>query len=214
MLKSECPNCGSPVSAFASSCGVCGAPNRARFGAYAVMGSVVALVVAIAFAGVLVVRWQQSGGGGGTGPVDYNWLSTAMTDCDAEAQKTPDTLHFLVVPMLSAPSDDAAWKAASLNDIGNAILLRQRDTLDGLKDQSLVISTDQYEFSVRDEKTSAIYKWTPSVGVKKFLVAGGVQIQEFKVQFKTQQRKNENEWGAPFVHNKGTCYWVNAIIGN
>ena len=55
---------------------------------------------------------------------------------------------------------------------------------------------------------------SPSVGVKKFLVAGGVQIQEFKVQFKTQQRKNENEWGAPFVHSKGTCYWVNAIIGH
>ena len=81
-------------------------------------------------------------------------------------------------------------------------------------DQSLVISTDQYEFSVRDEKTSAVYKWTPSVGVKKFLVAGGVQIQEFKVQFKTQQRKSDNEWGSPFVHNKGTCYWVNAIVGN
>jgi len=215
MLKSECPNCGSVVSAFAWSCGACGAPNRARFGAFAVVGSVAALVVAIVFAGVLVLRWQQ-GAGGGTGPADYTWLATAMSDCDAEAQKTPDTLHFLVVPMLSAPSDDAAWKAASLNDIGNGVLLRQRDTLEGLADQSLVISTDQYEFSVRDEKTSAIYKWTPSVGVKKFLVAGGVQIQEFKVQFKTQQRKNESEWGAgaPFVNSKGTCYWVNAIIGH
>jgi hypothetical protein len=213
MLKSECPNCGSPVSAFASQCGACGAPNRARFGAFAIVGAVVALLVAIVFAGVLVVRWQQSGGGG-TSAGDYGWLATAMTDCDAEAQKTPDTLHFLVVPMLSAPSDDAAWRKASLNDIGNAILLRQRDTLDGLADQSLVISTDQYEFSVRDEKTSAIYKWTPSVGVKKFLVAGGVQIQEFKVQFKTQQRKSDNEWGQSFVHNKGTCYWVNAIVGN
>jgi len=213
MLKSECPNCGSPVSAFASSCGACGAPNRARFGAFAIVGAVVALLVAIVFAGALVVRWQQSGGSG-TGAGDYTWLATAMSDCDGEAQKVPDTLHFLVVPMLSAPSDDAHWKRVSLNDIGNAILLRQRDTLEGLADQSLVISTDQYEFSVRDEKTSAIYKWTPSVGVKKFLVAGGVQIQEFKVQFKTQQRKSDNEWGAPFVHSKGTCYWVNAIIGN
>ena len=212
MFKSECPNCGSPVSAFASSCGACGAPNRARFGAFAVVGAVVTLLVAIVLAGALVVHWQQ--GGDAAGPVDNAWLAGAMSDCDAEAQKTPDTLHFLVVPMLSAPSDDAHWKRASLNDIGNAILLRQRDTLEGLADQSLVISTDQYEFAVRDEKTSAVYKWTPSVGVKKFLVAGGVEIQEFKVQFKTQQRKSDNEWGSPFVHNKGTCYWVNAIIGN
>jgi len=212
MLNSECANCGSPVPVFASSCGACGAPNRARYGAFAVAGSAVALLVAIVLAAVLVIRWQQGGDAGGV--QDYSWLGTAMSDCDAEAQKAPDTLLFLVVPLLSAPSDDPQWKASSLNDIGNAILLKQRDTLDGLADQSLVIATDQYEFSVRDEKTSAVYKWSPSVGVKKFLVAGGVQIQEFKVQFKTRERNNENEWGAPFVHNKGTCYWVNAIIGH
>jgi hypothetical protein len=167
-------------------------------------------VVAIGFVVAVVLRGQQGAGG----PQDYAWLSGAMNDCDAEAQKTPDTLHFLVVPMLSAASDDAHWKSHSLNDIGNATLLRQRDTLEGLADQSLVVAPDQYEFAVRDEKTSAVYKWAPSVGVKKFLVAGGVQIQEFKVQFKTQQRKSENEWGAPFIHSKGTCYWVNAIIGH
>jgi hypothetical protein len=210
MLNSECPNCGSAVPVFASVCGACGVPNRARFGALAVAGSLIALVVAIGFVVAVVVRGQQVA----SGPQDYSWLSGAMTDCDAEAQKTPDTLHFLVVPMLSAASDDAHWKSHSLNDVGNATLLRQRDTLEGLADQSLVVAPDQYEFAVRDEKTSAIYKWAPSVGVKKFLVAGGVQIQEFKVQFKTQQRKSENEWGAPFVHNKGTCYWVNAIIGH
>ena len=210
MLKSECPNSGHAVPVFASVCGACGVPNSARLGAYAVAGSLMALLVAIGFVVAVILRGQQEAGG----PQDYAWLSGAMTDCDAEAQKAPDTLHFLVVPMLSAAADDALWKSRSLNDIGNATLLRQRDTLDGLADQSLVVATDQYEFSVRDEKTSAIYKWAPSVGVKKFLVAGGVQIQEFKVQFKTQHRKNDTEWGAPFVHSKGTCYWVNAIIGH
>jgi hypothetical protein len=211
MLKSECPNCGHAVPVFASFCGACGVPNRARLGAYAVAGSIMALLVAIGFVVAVILRGQQQEAGG---PQDYAWLGTAMTDCDAEAQKAPDTLHFLVVPMLSAAADDAHWKSHSLNDIGNATLLRQRDTLEGLADQSLVIATDPYEFSVRDEKTSAVYKWAPSVGVKKFLVAGGVQVQEFKVQFKTQQRKNDTEWGAPFVHSKGTCYWVNAIIGH
>jgi hypothetical protein len=210
MLNSECPNCGNAVPVLASSCAACGVPNRARLGAMAVVGSLIALVVAIGFVVAVILRGQQET----AGPQDYTWLSGAMTECDAEAQKAPDTLHFLVVPMLSAATDDAHWKSHSLNDIGNATLLRQRDTLEGLADQSLVIATGQYEFSVRDEKTSAVYKWAPSTGVKKFLVAGGVQIQEFKVQFKTQQRKSENEWGAPFVHSKGTCYWVNAIIGH
>jgi len=211
MLKSECPNCGHPVPVFASFCGACGVPNSARLGAYAVVGALMALLVAIGFVVAVIVRGQQETA---SGPQDFAWLSGAMNDCDAEAQKTPDTLHFLVVPMLSAAADDAHWKSHSLNDIGNATLLRQRDTLEGLGDQSLVIAPDQYEFAVRDEKSSAIYKWAPSVGVKKFLVAGSVQIQEFKVQFRTQQRKSDAEWGAPFVHNKGTCYWVNAIIGH
>ena len=210
MLNSECPNCGHAVPVFASFCGACGVPNSARLGAYAVVGALMALLVAIGFVVAVILRGSQETGG----PQDFAWLSGAMTDCDAEAQKAPDTLHFLVVPMLSAAADDAHWKSHSLNDIGNATLLRQRDTLEGLADQSLVIAPDQYEFSVRDEKSSAIYKWAPSVGVKKFLVAGSVQIQEFKVQFRTQQRKNDTEWGAPFVHNKGTCYWVNAIIGH
>jgi hypothetical protein len=209
MFNSECPNCGNAVPVFASACAACGVANRARIGALAVAGSLVALLLAIGFVVAVVLRGQQE-----AGPQDYAWLGSAMTDCDAEAQKATETLHFLVVPMLSAASDDAHWKSRSLNDIGNATLLRQHDTLEGLADQSLVVATDQYEFSVRDEKTSAVYKWAPSVGVKKFLVAGGVQIQEFKVQFKTQQRKSENEWGAPFVHSKGTCYWVNAIIGH
>jgi hypothetical protein len=209
MFNSECPNCGNAVPVFASACAACGVANRTRLGALAVAGSLVALLLAIGFVVAVFLRGQQE-----AGPQDYAWLGSAMTDCDAEAQKATETLHFLVVPMLSAASDDAHWKSRSLNDIGNATLLRQRDTLEGLADQSLVVATDQYEFSVRDEKTSAVYKWAPSVGVKKFLVAGGVQIQEFKVQFKTQQRKSENEWGAPFVHSKGTCYWVNAIIGH
>jgi hypothetical protein len=210
MLNSECPNCGHAVPVFASFCGACGVPNGARLGAYAVVGALMALLVAIGFVVAVILRGQQGSGG----PQDFAWLSGAMSDCDAEAQKAPDPLHFLVVPMLSAASDDPHWKSHSLNDIGNATLLRQRDTLEGLADQSLVIAPDQYEFAVRDEKSSAIYKWAPSVGVKKFLVAGGVQIQEFKVQFRTQQRKSDTEWGAPFVHSKGTCYWVNAIIGH
>lgn len=210
MIKSKCPNCGKLVPVFASSCGACGAPTRSRIGAIAVAGSLVALLAAVAVAAVIVLRWQQET----EGAQDFSWLSKAMTDCDAEAEKAPDTLHFLVVPMLSAPADDALWRRNSLNDIGNAILLRQRETLEGLADQSLVIATEEYEFSVRDEKTNAVYKWSPSVGVKKFLVTGGAQIQEFKIQFKTRQKPTESEWGAPFLHNKGTCYWVNAIVGH
>jgi len=209
MITTDCPNCGHAVLAFAGSCRHCGAPNRTRVGALAVAGALLLLIVAVAATLVAIVRWQQMSTGD-----EFAWLTTAMEECDAEAEKTPDTLRYLVVPMTSGPDDDAAWRAKSLNDVGNAILLNQRETLDGLRSAGLRISTERYEFSVRDEATSAIYKWTPSVGVKKFLIPNAAQIKDFKVQFKTRERTSDSEWGATFVHRSGTCYWVNAIIGH
>src|SRR5262245_54247731 len=182
MITTDCPNCGHAILAFAGSCRHCGAPNRTRVGALAVVGAVLLLITAVAVALVAMLRWQQTSTG-----EEFAWLVTAMEECDAEAEKTPDTLRYLVVPMASAEGEDSAWRARSLNDVGNAILLSQRETLDGLRSAGLRISTERYEFSVRDEATSAIYKWTPSVGVKKFLIPNGAKIVDFKVQFKTQQ---------------------------
>lgn len=209
MATTDCPNCGNALFILAGSCKHCGAPNRARLGALAVVGALLLLIVAVGIATIVILRWDRI-----STPTDFTWLTTAMEGCDAEAAKAPDTLHFLVIPMASAPDDDEAWKAKSLNDIGNAILLTQRETLDGLMGGSLRISTEQYEFNMRDEKTSALYKWTPSVGVKKFLIPDAAQVTEFKVQFKTRQKTDDAAWGAVFQHRKGTCYWVNAIIGN
>jgi len=207
MLSADCQTCGNPVPVFAAACRHCGAPNAARLGALAVAGSLLLLVAAIAMAAIVVARWQSQ-------PGDFTWLTKAMTDCDAEAEKAPATVHFLVVPMASAPADNEHWKEKSLNDIGNAVLLTQRDTLDGLAEGTLWISAEQYEFSVRDEASGGIYKLSPSVGVKKFLVPDADQIKAFKVQFKTPQQANEAAWGAAFQHRQGTCYWVNAVIGH
>jgi hypothetical protein len=210
MITTDCTNCGHAVLVFAGSCQRCGAANRSRLGALAVAGSLVLLLVAVGVAAVAFIRWQ----GGGTGREDLAWLTTAMHECDVEAEKAPDTIHFLVVPMASLATDDATWRAKSLNDIGNAILLTQSDTLDGLKSGSLRLANEEYEFIMRDETTNAHYKWTPSVGVKKFLIPNATQVTGYKVQFKTRHRTNDAQWGATFEHRKGSCYWVNAIIAN
>jgi hypothetical protein len=208
MITTECQNCGNPVFAFASSCERCGTPNRARLGAFAVAGSLVLLVVAVAVAAFVILRWHR------ISVDDFAWVEKAMQECDAEAANAPETLRFLVIPMVSSPADDEGWRTKSLNDIGNAILLNQSDTLDALKGGSLRISTERYEFAMRDEATSAVYRWSPSVGVKKFLTGDAPQIRRFRVQFKTPRKTNDAEWGATFEHQAGTCYWVNAIIGN
>jgi hypothetical protein len=210
MLITHCSNCGKAVSLFAGSCRRCGARNRTRLGALAVAGSLLLLIVALGIAAVVVLRWERIA----AVPGDFSWLTKAMEECDGEAAKAPDTLHFLVIPIAALPADDEEWRRKSLNDIGNAILLTQREMLDGLQGERLRISTEKYEFGMRDEKTNAVYKWTPSVGVKKFLIPDSGQVTEFKIQFKTSQKTDDAAWGAVFQHRKGTCYWVNAIIGN
>ena len=117
MLTADCQTFGYPVPILASARGRCGAPNATRLGALAVAGSLLLLVAAIAIAAVIVIRWERLP----VAPGDFTWLTKAMAECDAEAEKEPATVHFLVVPMASAPADDGRWKAKSLNDIGNAI---------------------------------------------------------------------------------------------
>ena len=200
------------VPAFAQSCGRCGAPNRARLPAFAVAGSLLVLIVAIAVAAFVILRGVRIEEPSGPGD-DFAWLRTAMDDCDAEATKTPTMLHFLVVPMVSNAVDDRDWRAKSLNDIGNAILLNQQMTLEALTSGTLRLSKEQYDFRMRDEATNDVYKWTLSTGVKKFITPDAEGIKNFKVQFRTA-RRSDDQWGAAFVHESGTCYWVNAIIGN
>jgi hypothetical protein len=217
MIATDCPSCGEPVSTFAKSCAHCGAPNPARRAGFLVAGALVLLLVAVAVATTALLRWHRTSVPDGTATTapgeDFGWLSTAMRDCDTDAAKNLDTLYFLVIPLKAVTGDDESWRKRSLNDIGNATLLNSEVALDSLKDGSLQLSSEQYVFAIRDDKTSTIYKWSPSSGAKRFSTADSDAIDGFKVQFVTRQKSDDSNWGAIFTRRKGNCYRVNAIIG-
>jgi len=215
MLKSDCPNCGEAVAIFSRSCAHCGAYNTSRRAAIAVTASLSALVVAVGIAVFTVFSWQRAPGGADQQvSEDFTWLETAMKDCDEVAAKAPESLYFLVIPLASAPEDDESWRRISLNDLGNALLLKADAALEGLKQGNLVLSGERYRFNIRDEATNTIFKWSPSSGVKRFSSNEAASIDNFRVQMLTDERTNENAWGAAFIRQKGTCYWVNAIVGH
>lgn len=222
MITTECPSCGGGVLLFTRACIRCGARNKARTVAIAIATALSILVVAGGVATIAFLRGQLPVGAeqrpaASTPPAsgdEFSWLSAAMAECDAEAAKEASTLEFLVIPLKSAPGNAGQWRRKSLNDIGNAILLTADDTLDGLKRGTLSLSAEQYLFSIRDEATGIIYKWSPSTGVKKFLTADADSIAQFKVQFQLGDKTSDANWGAAFVRRKGNCYWVNAILGN
>jgi hypothetical protein len=147
----------------------------------------------------------------GTGG-DFVWLETAMKQCDEQATKDAKALHYLVIPLVDEPRDEPGWRRISINDIGNAILINSEDMLAGLRRKALRVSTDTYTFSVRNEATKDVLTWKPSTGVRKFVVNDAAGIEDFRVQFQSQDPARAINWGATFARQPGNCYWVNAIL--
>jgi hypothetical protein len=143
---------------------------------------------------------------------DLGWLEGAMKECDEQAAKEPKGLHYLVIPLTDEPRDEPGWRRISTNDIGNAILINSEDMLAGLRRKALRISTDQYVFSARNEKTRDVLTWKPSSGVRKFVVNDATGIEQFRVQFQSDDASRAINWGSTFVREAGSCYWVNAIL--
>jgi hypothetical protein len=217
MIRSDCPNCGSEVGFLARTCGRCGAPNPARRNGVIVIAAVAVLGVAIVVAAAVALRSagqpepgaaEQRAAAAG----DFSWLEKALKDCDAEAAKLENALHFLVTPLVDEPTDEAGWRRISTNDIGNAILIKSEDMLAGLKRKALRLSTDQYVFSARVEASKAVLTWKPAVGVKKFVYENAADMTDFRVQFQPRDASRAPNWGAPFKRLAGNCYWVNAIL--
>jgi hypothetical protein len=210
----ECPNCGGTVSTFARSCVHCGAPNRARRGGLMVAGALGVFLVAVGAAAIAALSWlwHTAGDDQPLADDDLTRLSTAMHECEDDASKNLGAIYFIVIPLTADTNDLLQWRAKSLNDIGNGILLSSTSALDGLKEKTLKLSSEQYVFGIRDQ-AKVIYKWKASRGVARFSTADADSIASFNIQFLAGAGARETEWGAGFARQKGNCYWVNAIIG-
>jgi hypothetical protein len=215
MISTLCRNCGARVRKWAAACSRCGAPNpaRRRFVVVAALSLVLLAVVGAALvvlANGVLSRREPAAIQGADG--NYAWLETAMKQCDAQAASNAKGLHYLVTPLIDEPRDDTGWRRISINDIGNAILIKSVDMLAGLRRKALRISGDEYVFSARNEKTKDILTWKPSKGVRKFVINEASDIEEFKIQFQSTDAARAINWGASFVRQPGNCYWVNAIL--
>ncbi len=224
-IGGDCPNCGAPIGVFAQACPDCGAPLGLRPGGMMVGGALVILAAAVVLALVVVLRGRQLTAATETGATadeqiaatsseDFSWLATAMSGCDAAARAQPDAIHFLVTPLVSVAKDIEPLRAKSINDKGDAILLRAEDALDGLKTGTLRIYPADYGFVIFDSVTNTVLKWRPAAGVLKLSTTAAGALSTFNVQLRTARSGNDPEWGGSFTRQNGTCYWVNAIVSH
>ena len=169
----KCQRCGAAVSSFARSCPRCNAPNLPSL--VAAMATLAAVVLA---GGLIALGWHTFRSAGAPSAQDapsasdavtargYDWIVTAMAECEEEAKLRTEALHFLIVPVTSTGRSLPGWSPNAIGTIGEAVaLLHSADTVIGLRNGALVLYQKPVTFAVSDPATNTVYKWKPAVGV-------------------------------------------------
>jgi hypothetical protein len=136
-----------------------------------------------------------------------------MSDCDTAAAQDPDSLYFLVLPLVPTNRSDHDWRAIALQTVGNAyLLLSAKDALDGLRDRRLVLRPDRYTFSVLDSVSGATYSWTSATGISRLARRDSGAVKTLKLGFDFTPTQAGAQWSAEFKRDRGTCYWVTVLV--
>jgi hypothetical protein len=148
-----------------------------------------------------------------TPSTDLAAITKAMSDCDAEAIRVPDQLHFLVLPMLPAKAAENDWRTLALQEVGNTfLLLSAKDALDGLRDGKLVVRDGRYTFSVLDSATGQTYSWTSATRIARLSRPAPKEVKSLKLGFDFSAAQGGAQWSSEFRRDSGTCYWVSVLV--
>ena len=148
-----------------------------------------------------------------TPATDLAAITKAMSDCDAEAIKTPDQLHFLVLPLLPSKGAENDWRTLALQEVGNMfLLLSAKDALDGLRDGKLVVRDGRFTFSVLDSATGQSYSWTSATRIARLSRPAPTEVKSLKLGFDFSATRNGAQWSNEFRRDPGTCYWVSVLV--
>ncbi|HEY1540853.1 MAG TPA: hypothetical protein VGG01_00450 [Xanthobacteraceae bacterium] len=140
-------------------------------------------------------------------------VKKAMSDCDAAAANDPDTLYFLVLPLLRTDARDTNWKPAALQAVGsNYALLGGNDALDAMRDGKAKVRPGRYTFAVLDTHSGATYSWTSATGMINLARKGTGGVTTFKLGFDFSPTQVGAQWSAEFNRTHGTCYWVPVLV--
>ena len=152
-----------------------------------------------------------------TGPAadaasDYGWIVQAMAECDEEAKRKTDTLHFLIVPVTPTGRSLPGWSTDPIGNVGDvAVLLSSSDTMIGLRNQAFALYRKPLALAVSDPSTNTVWKWKPAVGVTA-LNSREIDAGSLKLGFEIPDLAKEMQWGPTIDLRKGTCYWINPLV--
>jgi len=146
-------------------------------------------------------------------PPDVAAVKKAMSDCDAAAAQDPDSLYFLILPLLPTHPGDHDWRPVALQTIGDAyMLLGANDALDGVRDGKLTVRPGRYTVSVLDTSSGATYSWTSATGMIRLARKDSGAVKTLKLAFDFSKTQTGPQWSAEFKRDLGTCYWVMPLV--
>lgn len=216
-----CQDCGARIGLLARRCLYCGEPNSALRTLAAVTLTVLLLAGAAALAFYVATREEPliraaspvpADAGTAAGSSDYAWLEAAMKQCDAQAERERDVLHFLIIPLLLQDRSQAEdLRSKALNVIGNATILTGDDMLAALRSGTLAIFQRPYVFTIRDEANQEMFRWEAATGVKWLTSKSAAGVQRFSMQVMPPDGPGGDAWGNPIDRQPGNCYWINAV---
>jgi hypothetical protein len=146
-------------------------------------------------------------------PPDLAAIKKAMSDCDTAAAHEPDSLYFLVVPLLPGNAANHDWRPVALQTIGAAyMLLGASDALDGLGDGKLTVRPGRYTFAVLDTASGMTYSWTSATAMSRLARKDSGSVKTLKVGFDFSPTQIGPQWSAEIKRAAGTCYWVMVLL--
>jgi len=146
-------------------------------------------------------------------PPDVPAIKKAMSDCDAAAAHAPDSLFFLILPLLPTHPGAGDWRPVALQTVGDAyMLIGANDALDGLRDGKLKVRPGRYTFSVLDTQSGATYSWTSATGMIRLSRKDFGAVKLLELAFDFTQAQTGPQWSAQFKRDLGTCYWVIPLV--
>jgi hypothetical protein len=148
-----------------------------------------------------------------TPATDLAAITKAMSDCDAEAIRLPDQLHFLVLPLLPSKGAENDWRSLALQEVGNTfLLLSAKDALDGVRDGKLVVRDGRYTFAVLDSATGQTFSWTSATRIARLSRPAPKEMKALKLGFDFSAPQSGAQWSSEFRRDPGTCYWVSVLV--
>ena len=144
---------------------------------------------------------------------DLASITKSMSDCDAEATREPNSLHFLVMPLVPAKSAENDWRSLALQEVGNTfLLLSAKDALDGLRDGKLTVRPGRFTFAVLDSATGKSFSWTSATSISRLSRPVDQEVKSLKLGFDFSAAQSGPQWRSEFRRDPGTCYWVSVLV--